>query len=228
MESLKPNPVETLILCSLTLLCCYLVFIEDISDPFYRHLLDEDQFVEWLTVSVLFAALSLLIYRFIIFKLYKSRPAAIMFTLINIGLIIVIAEEISWGQRIFYIESSEFFLKYNKQNETNFHNLQLGRHSVNMALFGLAFQMIVLVYLLVFPVLYTEWQRFRNFVNYWHVPVPRIYQAISYVLCMRLVLWLDYHRKWEVHELVLVTIAFVVLMRPLNNIFEVEEKLPQK
>ena len=31
-------------------------------------------------------------------------------------------EEISWGQRIFGIESNEFFKTYNDQQETNLHN----------------------------------------------------------------------------------------------------------
>ena len=32
-------------------------------------------------------------------------------------------EEISWGQRIFNVESSEYFLENNAQGETNLHNM---------------------------------------------------------------------------------------------------------
>lgn len=32
-------------------------------------------------------------------------------------------EEISWGQRVLGIESPQWFLKHNKQGETNVHNL---------------------------------------------------------------------------------------------------------
>lgn len=48
---------------------------------------------------------------------------------LSVGLVMALvffvigAEEISWGQRIFNIESSEFFLENNSQKEMNFHNL---------------------------------------------------------------------------------------------------------
>lgn len=37
---------------------------------------------------------------------------------------ILAGEEISWGQRIFSLETGEFMQQYNWQNEVNFHNLQ--------------------------------------------------------------------------------------------------------
>ena len=40
-----------------------------------------------------------------------------------IGLIYFLGEEISWGQHIFKWESSNFFISYNNQEETNLHNI---------------------------------------------------------------------------------------------------------
>tara|TARA_B100001093_G_scaffold482623_1_gene514426 strand:+ start:98 stop:883 length:786 start_codon:yes stop_codon:yes gene_type:complete len=40
-----------------------------------------------------------------------------------LGLTYYFFEEISWGQHFFFWDSPEFFLKYNNQAETNFHNI---------------------------------------------------------------------------------------------------------
>ncbi len=73
----------------------------------------------FLLVSVFF------IFRFIYGHKYESRH--IFFTIFIysyfIGLIYYFFEEISWGQHIFFWESNEFFLKFNNQAETNFHNM---------------------------------------------------------------------------------------------------------
>ena len=45
-------------------------------------------------------------------------------------------EEISWGQRIFGIESPEWFLKHNRQVETNVHNLVIYGVNLNKVVFG--------------------------------------------------------------------------------------------
>ncbi len=57
-------------------------------------------------------------------------------------------EEISWGQRVFGIESNEFFQKYNGQKETNLHNtfqLVTGIKTKHVAL------LVLFVYGVVFP-----------------------------------------------------------------------------
>ncbi len=45
-------------------------------------------------------------------------------------------EEISWGQRIFSYETSDFFIQHNRQKEPNFHNLEIGTISINRILFS--------------------------------------------------------------------------------------------
>jgi len=63
----------------------------------------------------------------------KIKPLtfqAIFLLLFSILSILVAIEEISWGQRIFGIESNNFFLKYNVQKETNIHNLNLFQENI--------------------------------------------------------------------------------------------------
>ena len=65
------------------------------------------------------------IFRFINYRKLNNRGifSNILIILYFIGLIYYFFEEISWGQHIFFWNSPEFFLKFNNQQETNFHNI---------------------------------------------------------------------------------------------------------
>lgn len=54
--------------------------------------------------------------------LRKNRLQAAIAVFIALMFFVIAMEEISWGQRIFDVESSEFFLEHNMQNEINLHN----------------------------------------------------------------------------------------------------------
>lgn len=63
-------------------------------------------------------------------------------------------EEISWGQRIFNIESPEFFQRYNLQRETNIHNLLVGPISTDTKeIVEYAVATALVLYGLVYPAL---------------------------------------------------------------------------
>jgi len=74
----------------------------------------EDNFLEWGTF--VFAIMASII--FFIRGFYGSQFAY----LCCIAFFLFAMEEISWGQRVFLIESPELFLQYNAQKETNLHN----------------------------------------------------------------------------------------------------------
>ncbi len=54
------------------------------------------------------------------------------FILLTIALFYTVMEEISWGQRIFNIESPDFFKDNNLQRETNLHNMLVGPFSTDL------------------------------------------------------------------------------------------------
>jgi len=101
----------------------------------YVNFAKEDGPVEYLTSIFFFTSfvLSIIIARKLI-KIKKNFFALFYFLFTGIFLFAGL-EEISWGQRIFLWESTEFFLE-NLQNETNLHNFPL--MSSNMAKFYLA------------------------------------------------------------------------------------------
>ena len=96
----------------------------------------EDGFIESLTV------LALVVVAFLAGKyaLKLGSKRHWMFSVAMVGLclfsVFAAGEEISWGQRIFNVESSDFFQKNNAQGETNLHNLVVGGVKVNKLLFS--------------------------------------------------------------------------------------------
>jgi hypothetical protein len=90
--------------------------------PLYRHLLREDGWVETLTAVLLAAAaiFALIAAWRMPETLRWSRPFFLLFAVFSL---LMALEEISWGQRLFGIESGEFFTEHSDQNEFNLHNV---------------------------------------------------------------------------------------------------------
>ena len=84
----------------------------------------EDGPVEYVTTILFF--LSFLVSALIGLKFIKAKKNFFMllYFLLSASFFIAGFEEISWGQRIFQIETPEFFSE-NFQNETNFHNFEI-------------------------------------------------------------------------------------------------------
>ncbi len=84
----------------------------------------EDFYGEWAQVF-LFAAVFILS-----LKLAFARSRfRIFFILLALACFFTFMEEISWGQRIFDIQTPDFFKKHNLQGETNLHNFLMGPYS---------------------------------------------------------------------------------------------------
>lgn len=83
----------------------------------------EDYIIESLTALAAIAG-GLILGGIGIYFAHKNAPERAVFAFIAAAAFVVIGmEEISWGQRIFAIESSRFFLENNMQKEINLHNL---------------------------------------------------------------------------------------------------------
>lgn len=88
----------------------------------YRFLIDEDGPIEWLQVTFFLMAGIFAIGTAI--NLYrKSGSQSLFFVLLALGLFFISGEEISWGQRVFGVETPESLRAINKQDETNLHNI---------------------------------------------------------------------------------------------------------
>jgi hypothetical protein len=106
----------------------------------------EDALLETVQVCMLFAAAGLFAYRYLRGLLgLAARTYLVATALLALGLLLVAMEEISWGQRIFGLETTGIFVS-NGQAETNLHNF--GTHQVELLYyFGLFVGLVLLAYL---------------------------------------------------------------------------------
>ncbi|MEQ8440398.1 MAG: hypothetical protein RIM33_01360 [Alphaproteobacteria bacterium] len=88
----------------------------------------EDGVMEYLTVALLFASAALAVLA--IRRGGFDRAERIMLILFAGGLAFLAMEEISWGQRIFGIETPEALRAANVQGEINLHNLTVGWNEI--------------------------------------------------------------------------------------------------
>ena len=84
-------------------------------------LVREDHIVEWLSALLAFAAAVL--YGVAATRCRSSRVSLSLFAALGTICLLLGLEEISWFQRVFEIESPEFMLNRNGQQELNLHNL---------------------------------------------------------------------------------------------------------
>ena len=91
---------------------------------FEKIIWSENGIIETLQIVFLFFSL---IFWFLILrskiKFYKINFSVIFVSIYFLGIIYFFLEEISYGQHFFKWSSSEFFITYNNQKETNIHNI---------------------------------------------------------------------------------------------------------
>ncbi len=110
---------------SLVLVYC----LVSVSPDLFIKLVQEDGVLEYgqFVLYVLSA-----VYAFGIFRHFRRKPEKLfstVFFLLAIGLVFVAFEEISWGQRLFGVETPEVIKEVNHQNELTVHNLEIFQHS---------------------------------------------------------------------------------------------------
>lgn len=96
-----------------------------ISSPeTYGIIVQEDTAIEWF--QSLFFLLASVVSFFILLKFFRRRLVlhSILYGILALGLLFITMEEISWGQRIFGVETTGYFSQHNMQNEITLHNLK--------------------------------------------------------------------------------------------------------
>jgi len=182
---------------------------------------EEDGLVENLTSLFLLAASVVCVYRVVEFRKAK-KPALWIFTAVMLAILFFFAagEEISWGQRIFGIQSSEFFLEHNKQAETNLHNLVVGTTSINKLIFSQLLFVVLLVYFLLMGWLVKKVAFIRNLELKFNVPLPRIQHTVGMLLVAGLIALINLAKQAELLEMSFAFIFFMIFVNPSK----IEEK----
>lgn len=177
----------------------------------------EDGFIEVASAIFLLISSMLLLVRF--FKLFKQKA---LFWKIGIFAMAIVfffgaGEEISWGQRIFNVESSQYFIEHNAQGETNLHNLVVEDTKINKLIFSQLLTVVLVIYLLIAPFLYRKYNWVKNLANKFAVPIVQWHHTISFLIGTVLLLFISSNRKWEIYELAFSVIFLLIFINPFNK-----------
>ena len=180
----------------------------------------EDGLVEWLTFAEL---LIMAIYSCIVSRVFsrseQGRPPRRLWLSLGLLFLFGAMEEISWGQRILGIESPQWFLRHNRQGETNLHNLLVFGVNINKLVFGKILAVLIGIYLLAVPLAYRLGQTFRDFITRWGVPIAQNYQILLGII---VVLVVEPHlriaeKAGELRELCICFVFLLILLHPYNH-----------
>ena len=217
----KLIPIAVLIIVAIG----FWLFYTDLA-AFGRYVV-EDGPVEWITVAGLLAGSIVSLYRFV--HLFKAKAWWFLTVTFLLGLLLFFAagEEISWGQRLLGIKSSEFFEQNNAQGETNLHNLVVKGEKLNKIIFSTLLSICMGIYLVLVPVLHAKVKGMRSFIDRSGVPVAQLYQVVCFVVLIILTTLLKHEKNAELLECGFGLLFFLVIRYPVNRyIFSKLSKTP--
>ena len=162
----------------LMLVLCLIPIIFLFDEELYLLIIREDGVIEYLTASfLLFASIKLF---FLFLKIYK-KYSVFNFGLLSYSLVLFFGfgEEISWGQRIFGIQSPSFFSENNFQGEINIHNMMVMGVDLNRWIFTYVLVLIFTFYFLITPIMYYKNKFPKTIVNRFSFLIPNyLYSSI--------------------------------------------------
>ena len=189
-------------------------------DFFENRFAVEDGIVEWSTALLLAASSIYLFSKAYVLARSNAKFWVICTILLGALFFFGAGEEISWGQRIFGIQSSEFFEEHNAQKETNLHNLVVGETKVNKLIFGQILTAILVIYLIIIPFVYKKWEWLGKLIKLFAVPLPQWHHTLAFLLLTGLINIIPSSKKWEVYELGFALIFFLIFFNPSNQIYQ--------
>ncbi len=171
----------------------------------YKWVTGEDHLAEILQVAFYALALGTGIAVTQKLAVTKRHGVALLYLLVCTGLVFLLGEELSWGQRLLGWSTPESLLAVNKQGETNIHNID----GVGTAFKWL--QMLVGAYGTLLPVTLLRWPALRTRfpVTRWLVPHPTL---VPYFVM--LFLWRFYRNAFEPPQ------SFYFVVSEYNEVLE--------
>jgi len=180
------------------------------NDPQLKLINTEDGVIEY--GSALFLTLSCIVSVILVFKWRGHKERMIMHSVFAFGFFAMAGEEISWGQRIFDLDTLEVIKDLNIQNENTLHNL-LGYFADHL------FIAVVFIYGTVMPYVAYINKFFHKFFDYIGIPIASLGLALGFLIITMMQSWTVYRiveplphlRMPELRELY-TAIAFSLLM----------------
>lgn len=175
----------------------------------------EDGFLEWSSVVFLVAASAVSFKRFFESKGTKLVRA----TLFAFGLLFLFGagEEISWGQRLFNVQSGEFFQAVNSQGETNLHNLTVNGVKINKLIFGKLLGLGLIIYFLVLPLIYRKVEWGKELIQKFGLALPRNIHIYFFLAVALLAELSGASKRGELTEFAGTLVFFLIFLKPYNE-----------
>jgi len=178
----------------------------------------EDGILEWFTVGLLLFLAALCVQRAM--RLRNVRQRLFLFSLVFIafGFIFVAGEELSWGQRIFSIQTPPWLEERNQQGELNIHNFVTDDFSVNKVIFGQALTVVLVFYMFALPWAAGRLPQVNRLVELLGLPLPKIGQALGFFPAVFLPdLLLDSDQADEMMEVCGILMLVAIFLYPKNS-----------
>jgi len=195
------------------------------ANDIYHSTVAEDGYSENVTAITLLTISVLFLIRIIKTRKKRNNWWLVLNILIVLGSFFGFGEEISWGQRIFSIETGEFFAQHNLQNETNLHNLQIGDVKVNKLIFSQGMVIVFGFYFVLSLIFYKKFNFFTKMVDLFGIQIPKLTHSVIMLACTGMIMLIPDLRKWELWEAVFVLLLLLVFLDPYNT---KEKLLPSK
>lgn len=215
------NVIDILVYALVFGLVVYAKYLGTQSFEAFYEVVKEDGIVEYLTAFFLFAGAVV----FAVRAVKSAKRGNIKQLIFNLFMFVLFifgtGEEISWGQRLFDIQSSEYFIENNYQKETNLHNLVIGGVDLNILIFSKLMFIALVFYFIILGILTWKWKFFRKLVLDFGVPVPRLHHIVFILVVNILVTTIHLVKESELHELVLAGVLFLVFLNPAKKIKQV-------
>ena len=198
-----------------TLIFTVAYYVTGLHEPFRTGFAIEDGPVEWGTAVCLLLS-SLVLLRNAVALRGRGVLLVVMTLVYALAFFFAAGEEISWGYRLFDREASAFFLENNAQGETNIHNLVVGDVKLVKTVFGSGLSVVILLYLLVLPLLYTRVGVLRRFADRLAIPLADTRHMILALAATVVILAVQMMTKWESYEFVFSLLTVSIFLRPRN------------
>lgn len=191
--------------------------IDRIDTRYYKWITREDDVVEWLTVVFLLLAGAFSLLSGLGIKNRWNRRFW-FYLIFTIACILFSLEEISWGQRILGVESTQFFMENSDQQEINIHNVLQERFSFRtkhvaslvLFLYGTCLSLSALN------------PSIKSLVTKTGIPIPPLVLALGFALSGALSIDVFSGKEEEVGEMCLSVCLFLFMVleylrpQPLN------------
>lgn len=160
-------------------------------EDFVERFAVEDGFVEWGTSIALFIAFIVSVRRYFRSQQRFKLRGKLILLFVAFVCIFGAGEEISWGQRVFNIETPETWKERNAQEEFNLHNLTFEWNGeeikINKLVFGRGLTLALITYLFIMGPLYRRRPGFRRFIDRLGIPIATVPQTIAYLVVVAFV-----------------------------------------